>query len=1504
MADPDTTQRERDALLGASPAPKPRRRGLKLFLIGGGVLLVAVAGLAVAAPTIASSFAPGFIASAAGGAIAGKVSVGTVSLSWMGPQRLTGVQLQDPAGMVVGKLDASASVGLLGLLTGNRDLGTVTLAGDLDLERNPAGETNLQRAVAPPAQAASKSGGAPTNAPSSAPAKLPPGYTAKLDITNVNVAYRERDAAGQARNEAAITGLKGLVAANTGNAAGGAAMVDADLQAAVKQGPSTGALKIKVKLDNLADANGVLQPAAAKVSANVQADKLPVALLDALANQRGLLLAALGDALGLSVLAETQGTAGSVVLKADSPNLAADMELALASGRLTAKRPGTFAVRSTQFAQSVPAVRDALASAGLTLTQWPSIDGALAALDVPVPSAGQAPANLDFRKAFIQIEVKTTALAGTLATPAPAATAGQPAAAPRAIALAPATLRIASTDLSQKVEVAASTQATLDGQNAGALRLTASAEGLTDATGKLAALAGGSSIPGKIEAALNVDKVSAAVLQPFITAAGLPIEVAQDLGPSFNLQAVVATSAADRPGATPPLNATLTLDAGKLTGTLPLRYATDQLTTTGESVFTFKDAGRLARKFLSKPGQPPAIILDGPGDATIRLANLSIPLAANQPDLAAAAADLRVVIDRLSVGLPDSPAAPVEMRSVSTLVSLRPKQPLTIKTDADLAHAGRAFTASADLALAGLMQAVANKTATLVPGAGPVRAVGTVTINNAPMSLAALRPGVPAGADTMADMLQGVVGNVATIELRLDKPTQGQVDPTRQSVELALRSQGVAATIAADLSPSELRLLPSTAEATVTPDTARGLLKAFGQAQGDLAQIQMAGPAVATLTIKPVTVPVKVAGNAVTPDFARAGNAQVALALRDTLLVRNIPLGQRRLAGGLRGFQASATMPLAMLAPNADAASNLLAELAGELILEEQTSVAKLTGNVKAAADQSAIDASLSLTGVNTAALDSVLDQPGMTAGALGADAALTAKALRTGGKTNPIQTTLAISSPRLKATGLNIAMADYRVALQGPARVDWTIDPTFAERYLLAKKDEQGRPLPATMRLLAPAQVGLDIRRLAFAIPKEENGQKLVGPLKPGVFALEAQAQIARIEVQSIDPQKPGQSTPPTVLQSVVAAINTDNAGTINLDATIGSLASGNAVANKPLALKADLRNIANQAGVLSDQPADTAVVNLNATGDKISTAVLDSLAQMNGQLVKVLGTELDLSLKAVNASKKSGQIDLDIRSRDAAAPGDIARVKLAGPINDGALRISQGTPLVAALSRFKYDLNTDVLKVFPLFASVEKLTAAQAPPGTQGLGPSMIASSDLVIPIDGDMRKFNGDISVDLGVIEYKFADVFGEFLDNTIFNSGGLNQLPIKPFMIQVRKGVMTYDKFDIPVRNFNIKNKGSIDLVSKQVDVVTYIPTVAASKGLLGAVNGRSGQGLGKILPETLSEVTMIPIRARGPLDKPKVGPDFDLFFKEFGDSLVKHPDKLIEGVIDLFKKKGK
>lgn len=1500
MSDAAQTQRERDALLNTPAGPKKRRWG-RVLLIGGGVTLVAVAGLALAAPTIASSFAPGIIAGAAKGAIQGPVKVGSVSLSWGGPQKLSGIELSDPAGQSVGRFDATASAGLFGLLTGGKDLGTLTLAGDVTLERDAKGETNLQRAIAPFPAAAKSAGGAGAGR-AAEPAKLPAGYTAKLELAGLNVRYREVDSAGKVSNEAAISGLKGEVVANTGGAGAGVAMAQADVEGQVDAGGQKGALNIKLKIDGLADANGVLQPAQAKINADIQADKLPVGLIDALANQSGLLLGALGETLAVDLKADTQGAAGSVTIRAQSPNLSADMALGLSGGRLTAARPGSFVLRSTKFAENLPAVRDGLAKAGVSLSQWPSVEGALTKLDLPAPTGGQKPGELDFRRAAIELDVKTTAVAGTFT---PKAEAGQPAPAARAVALSPATLRVVSADLAKGVQVEGATQATLDGRSAGSVQLSVLAEGLADGNGRLASLSGAGAPFGKVDAKLDVQSVSAEVLQPFVSAAGLPIVVSEDLGSAINVQAAATTGAALKDG-TQPIEAQVKIEAGKLVGTLPVWYTPSEVRIVSESVFTLRDGARLASRFLDQPGQAPAVNLSGAGDVTLRLSNLSVPMAGGQPDLAGTSGDVRVALEQLSAGLPNTTAGPVEVRTLNTVVTLRPGQPVVVESEGNLSHEGRAFSMSTKLGVANAMEALKAKES-LVPGVGRVRANGAVMLNSVPMSLAALRPAgepTPGKPDLVGEMLRGVVGQAADVFVRLDQPEGVAVDPTRQAVDVTIEATGLRSVVAVDLNAAELRVRRAQFDATVTPDTARGLLRAAGQDGGQLAQVTMAGPAKVRVAVQPMTLPLK--AGALAPDWARAGVAQVDVTLADTLIVQNIPAGDRRMNGGVRNFGLSAKAPLSMLGEAPSAAQTLEATLKGELLLDERTPVGMLAGNLSAAADQSRVDASVGLTGVNTQALDGVLGQPLLASGALGNEATILAKAVRTGGKAAPLMTSVVITSPQLRVTEVQVALEQDRLAFAKPTRVDWTMTPAFADRYVLAGKDEQGRPKPATMRLLAPAQVSLDLTRFAIALPKEEGGRPVVGPLKPGVFALEASAVIPRLEVQNIDPQRGAPTGPPTSLRDVTATVRSDDSGAITLDAKVGSLASGNASAQKPLVLNAQVRNLADANGVLAPKPAETVVVNLTAQGDGVSTAVLDNLADLNGQLVKTLGTEVDLNVKAVNASRRSGDVDVDIRSRDAAAPGDIARVKLAGPIDQGALRVSPGTPFSAGLSRFQYDLDTTVLKMFPLFASVRKATPLATPgqPLPPGSGPSMVSSPNLVIPVDGDMRKFNGDIAVDLGVIEYKFADVFGQFLDNTLLASGGQSQLPIQPFTVQVRDGVASYDRFDIPIRNFVLKTRGRVDLVNNTVDVVTYIPTVAASKGLLSAVNGQAGKSFGKVLPETLTDATMIPIRARGPMNNPQVGPDFELFFKEFGDSLIKQPEKLIEGVLDLLKPKGK
>jgi hypothetical protein len=221
-------------------------------------------------------------------------------------------------------------------------------------------------------------------------------------------------------------------------------------------------------------------------------------------------------------------------------------------------------------------------------------------------------------------------------------------------------------------------------------------------------------------------------------------------------------------------------------------------------------------------------------------------------------------------------------------------------------------------------------------------------------------------------------------------------------------------------------------------------------------------------------------------------------------------------------------------------------------------------------------------------------------------------------------------------------------------------------------------------------------------------------------------------------------------------------------------------------------------------------------------------------------------------------------------------------GPIID----TRGGRPLLVELSQFSYSVDTKLLRMFPLFANIER---------KPGPTKTTVTSRNLVIPADGDMRRLNGELLVDIGKIDYTFKRELGEFLDSVVFTAAGEAQRPIAPFTITIVNGVMTYEKFDLPIRNFVIKTRGTIDLVNNTVDVIMYVPTVAAAPSVMKKLNADLGSGFGSFLPDVIAEGTMIPIRSRGPIDKPTISIDVELFFKEFGSNLTKEPGKIIDNI---------
>jgi hypothetical protein len=118
------------------------------------------------------------------------------------------------------------------------------------------------------------------------------------------------------------------------------------------------------------------------------------------------------------------------------------------------------------------------------------------------------------------------------------------------------------------------------------------------------------------------------------------------------------------------------------------------------------------------------------------------------------------------------------------------------------------------------------------------------------------------------------------------------------------------------------------------------------------------------------------------------------------------------------------------------------------------------------------------------------------------------------------------------------------------------------------------------------------------------------------------------------------------------------------------------------------------------------------------------------------------------------------------------------------------------------------------------------------------------------------------------------------------------------MRIRSGVVTYERWKIPLGQFTLETEGTVDLVSQQMDVVTYIPFAALSDTAAGALTLGVGGVIHRLLPGAIAALTMIPFRTRGPLGNVSTSVDPGMLAKHLGRSL--DPTKIIrEGLRDLF-----
>ena len=135
----------------------PRRRRRKLLVAGLGVLVL----LAVL-PWILSPLLPGLIEKELEKRVDADVSIGSLSVSWLGNARISDLALEEPSGMPLARVDqVQASLGVLGLLSGSYRARVEVQGLELHLRKDEQGIWNLSRVLKESAQPEEPAGDEP-----------------------------------------------------------------------------------------------------------------------------------------------------------------------------------------------------------------------------------------------------------------------------------------------------------------------------------------------------------------------------------------------------------------------------------------------------------------------------------------------------------------------------------------------------------------------------------------------------------------------------------------------------------------------------------------------------------------------------------------------------------------------------------------------------------------------------------------------------------------------------------------------------------------------------------------------------------------------------------------------------------------------------------------------------------------------------------------------------------------------------------------------------------------------------------------------------------------------------------------------------------------------------------------------------------------------------------------------------------------------------------------------
>ncbi len=277
-----------------APVPKRRRRGRRVLVVLGCLVLLAGAAVVMAPALVNRGLFQGSLRKSIEKQIRGTVDLGTLHLGWFGPQSVKGFAVNDASGRRAAQLDVTVSTGLLDILRGGKPL-EVEVSGRLDGELRESGATSFEEILAPRGGRPA-SGAGPARAGERLALRGVPATTIKVNALTV----RLRDPRGR---DLTVEDLQGDVVYKPGE------RVTIDLAGRTTGGNKPGSITISAAAEGLFDDRGTMTPERGSGRLDVTLRDTPIPLTDLPTELRSL---------ALSVSSQSLAGRVEITIKADA----------------------------------------------------------------------------------------------------------------------------------------------------------------------------------------------------------------------------------------------------------------------------------------------------------------------------------------------------------------------------------------------------------------------------------------------------------------------------------------------------------------------------------------------------------------------------------------------------------------------------------------------------------------------------------------------------------------------------------------------------------------------------------------------------------------------------------------------------------------------------------------------------------------------------------------------------------------------------------------------------------------------------------------------------------------------------------------------------------------------------------------------------------------------------------------------------------------------------------